>query len=34
MDTILTGFGSIPAYLAPYGVTATDLDALRSNLLA
>ncbi|MET8816095.1 tyrosine-protein phosphatase [Streptomyces sp. NPDC004549] len=34
MDTILTGFGSIPAYLAPYGITETDLDALRSNLLA
>lgn len=34
MDTILTAHGSIPAYLAPHGVTAADLDALRSNLLA
>lgn len=34
MDTVLTGFGSLPAYLAPHGVTEADLGALRSNLLA
>ncbi|MFD9064152.1 tyrosine-protein phosphatase [Kitasatospora purpeofusca] len=34
MQTILAEHGSIPAYLAPHGVTAGDLDALRSNLLA
>lgn len=34
MNTIQTECGSLPAYLAPHGVTTTDLEALRSKLLA
>jgi protein-tyrosine phosphatase len=34
MNTIQSECGSIPAYLAPHGVTTADLEALRSNLLA
>jgi len=34
MNTIEAEFGSIPAYLEPHGVTAGDLEGLRSNLLA
>uniref|UniRef100_UPI002F90CE51 tyrosine-protein phosphatase n=1 Tax=Kitasatospora sp. NBC_01519 TaxID=2903576 RepID=UPI002F90CE51 len=34
MDTILSAHGSLPAYLAPHGVTSADLEALRSRMLA
>ncbi|GLX22490.1 phosphotyrosine protein phosphatase [Streptomyces lavendulae subsp. lavendulae] len=34
MNTIQTEFDSIPSYLETHGVTAADLEALRSNLLA